>query len=1261
MFKQLVRPHSLVAALVLALLATGVTPLFAQAAAEQAAGRTTFLVTSNLDFGKSTVSSTDHARHAATLRGFALSGIHWPAGAGLPNEPIAAPSAILTTGNNFQHGTQDELNAFGRLWGPGGEGEPAIYPGLGGTDLAGGCQGSTCARSVLDSLGTRLSGSIAHFDQASGSYSWDLGGVHFIQFNNWGGGAQFGSGAAATTHPIGLDWLEQDLKTSLANTNRPVVLLQHLGSASRGWTATDRAAVWNLISRYNVVALFSGDGSQGVSDWNEFGGHLDNFTAGAGGEDACLAAGHSACGGRGQFYAVRVSDRFLDVASLGWRSNPDGSARTPQPEFTALNPDSAASALNPSATQSGCRKLISSRVVDVSDLVNHGELDGAAKSILVTNTSSIAIPGPLALEFTGVGNTASDLENKAFVDRCSPGADSFLVPGNGSAAGLAPGASLSFSPLFAGSSNASAGEARLVRYAQARGADPAAVKLVRTAKGLPADGVITVYGPPNTPFTLSTTITGTPHWVAATARAAAFDRFGQATVDYKLNGDALNGSIHSTESAEVKVIAASGERDEVVVPIELSSLASDSINNIKLSPGSQVSIGQKLAVTAHLQYVPVADTTDGGTYRATGTMQLVDITNSSAPVTLESDTINSSCDPGSDPNCPSQPNDTANFPALTLAPGIHTLEVTYSGDSIYASATSASFTALVGNSVLQLNTVPSGLAVDFDGRPETSPYETTLKLNSSHVLEAPALQTRPGVKYLFDHWNPNGSTQQILTFTATQPTEIISAVYNSEYLLTLNPSPAVGGTVTATPASSTGYYPAGSHVTVTATAAAGYAFTGFSGALSGTVNGQTVTINSPATVTANFAPLYLLTLNASPAAGGKVTATPASSKGYYAAGSTVTITATAASRYIFTGFSGALSGATNGQTVTINGPTTVTANFAPAYRLTLNASPTAGGTVTATPPSSTGYYAAGTTVTITATPASGYIFTGFSGALSGATNGQTVTINGATTVTAKFVPLYLLTLNASPANEGSVTASPASSSGYYAAGTKVTITATAASGDFFTGFSGGLSGTANGRTVTIYSPTTVTANFVPITKPVITWPAPNPILVGTALSSTQLNATTTVPGKFVYSPLAGTKPPVGNGYKLSTTFTPVSGEYSTATASTTINVLPVLTTHLGITTSATRIFFPYQINLTLTVTNVSNAPIANIQLTKATLGTSAPVSPLPVTVSIAANSATNINLAYAGTVGAPGSSKTLTLSGTVGTAAFNYTTTITLP
>ena len=72
--------------------------------------------------------------------------------------------------------------------------------------------------------------------------------------------------------------------------------------------------------------------------------------------------------------------------------------------------------------------------------------------------------------------------------------------------------------------------------------------------------------------------------------------------------------------------------------------------------------------------------------------------------------------------------------------------------------------------------------------------------------------------------------------------------------------------------------------------------------------------------------------------------------------------------------------------------------------------------------------------------------------------------------------------------------------------------------------------------------------------PTITWATPAAITYGTALSSTQLDATASVPGTFVYSPAAGAIE-AGGSDKLSVTFTPTDTvDYTTATASVMLQV-----------------------------------------------------------------------------------------------------------
>jgi hypothetical protein len=89
--------------------------------------------------------------------------------------------------------------------------------------------------------------------------------------------------------------------------------------------------------------------------------------------------------------------------------------------------------------------------------------------------------------------------------------------------------------------------------------------------------------------------------------------------------------------------------------------------------------------------------------------------------------------------------------------------------------------------------------------------------------------------------------------------------------------------------------------------------------------------------------------------------------------------------------------------------------------------------------------------------------------------------------------------------------------------------------------------------------TTATANVtLTVNKaiPAITWTAPTAIAYGTALSVTQLNASSPVAGTFTYSPVLGSVLTAGS-QKLTVTFTPTDlTDYTTATASVTLTVNP---------------------------------------------------------------------------------------------------------
>ena len=78
--------------------------------------------------------------------------------------------------------------------------------------------------------------------------------------------------------------------------------------------------------------------------------------------------------------------------------------------------------------------------------------------------------------------------------------------------------------------------------------------------------------------------------------------------------------------------------------------------------------------------------------------------------------------------------------------------------------------------------------------------------------------------------------------------------------------------------------------------------------------------------------------------------------------------------------------------------------------------------------------------------------------------------------------------------------------------------------------------------------------------PALSWAAPAAITAGSPLGAGQLDAITSVPGSFVYTPPPGTLLPIGNGQPLSVVFTPAdTADYNTASGSTAINVIVVAT------------------------------------------------------------------------------------------------------
>ena len=232
--------------------------------------------------------------------------------------------------------------------------------------------------------------------------------------------------------------------------------------------------------------------------------------------------------------------------------------------------------------------------------------------------------------------------------------------------------------------------------------------------------------------------------------------------------------------------------------------------------------------------------------------------------------------------------------------------------------------------------------------------------------------------------------------------------------------------------------------------------------------------------------------------GGTVTSSPAGINcgsacvTNFTSGVTVTLQAVAASGYSFSGWSGN-SDCVDGS-LTINANKSCAASFTANptnYLLTVNtvgvtsASGTGSGKILSSPAAidcgstCTATFQSGAAVTLQAIPATGSTFTGWSGN-SDCLDGS-LTINASKSCSASF-SINSVTLSVTKNGKGKVTSSPSgidcgsACSASIAAGTVVSLHATADPGFVFSGWSSGCSGSAD-CAMTVSSNTTATANF----------------------------------------------------------------------------------------------------------------------------------------------------------------------------------------
>lgn len=184
------------------------------------------------------------------------------------------------------------------------------------------------------------------------------------------------------------------------------------------------------------------------------------------------------------------------------------------------------------------------------------------------------------------------------------------------------------------------------------------------------------------------------------------------------------------------------------------------------------------------------------------------------------------------------------------------------------------------------------------------------------------------VGYTFTNWTDQASgtvlsTSPNYTFALSANRALVANFAINTYTLAVT---AVNGTVSKV--ADQARYNHGSTVVLTATPAAGYIFSSWSGDATGTTNPLTVTMDANKNITANFIAIpansYTLTVSG---VNGSVSKTP--NQATYNSGSTVVVTATPAAGYTFSSWSGDATGSVNPLTVTMNANKNIVANFTP--------------------------------------------------------------------------------------------------------------------------------------------------------------------------------------------------------------------------------------------------------------------------------------------------------------------------------------------
>lgn len=219
--------------------------------------------------------------------------------------------------------------------------------------------------------------------------------------------------------------------------------------------------------------------------------------------------------------------------------------------------------------------------------------------------------------------------------------------------------------------------------------------------------------------------------------------------------------------------------------------------------------------------------------------------------------------------------------AVAQSPGRVNTYATSGGPTgtINGTPTAVTYTRVVSADPIQhrVETNPDGQRVVVDGVTLTSPALFNWTPGSQHTISVPTLPPpAPGFRWIWKSWSDFGARTHMITAPAVPATYTANLGAQVELVTATIPAFTTGVTVTATPASTDGYYDQGTQVTLTASATAntGLVFGEWRDGASGTTNPEVVVLSAPQKVTAFFDPVPLIGMNITqrgPTAGGGYT------------------------------------------------------------------------------------------------------------------------------------------------------------------------------------------------------------------------------------------------------------------------------------------------------------------------------------------------------------------------------------------------------